>query len=85
MRLLAEIFGGLAIGIFCAIYFHEYGWKRGSAKGYEMGYQRGFEEGHQKGLKEGFEAGKMNADNFWIHAEQDVDQVRQKMRKEGWP
>lgn len=62
----------LAFAIWCFVW-HEFGWKRG------------YGEGFDKGLKDGFEAGKVHADNFWIHAEQDVDQVRQKMRKEGWP
>ena len=73
MRLLGEIFGALAIGVFCAVYFHERGWKRGQSAGLD------------RGLKEGYEAGKMHADNFWIHAEEAVKQERQKIWKEGWP
>jgi hypothetical protein len=59
--------------IIWGFFFHERGWKRGYAAG------------HDKGVKEGYEAGKSHADNWWIHTESEIDQVRQKMRKEGWP
>jgi flagellar biosynthesis/type III secretory pathway protein FliH len=75
---LAWFIGGLLL-------FHKRGWRKGYAAGLAKGVQDGIAEGFDKGLKDGFEAGKVHADNFWIHAEQDVDQVRQKMRKEGWP
>ena len=84
----------LAFAIWCFVW-HERGWKRGFAAGHAKGVEDGHAEGHDKGLKAGFEAGKMNADNFWIHAEQDVERALKEgrfrsrfhwdQRKEGWP
>jgi hypothetical protein len=62
MRLLGEIFGALAIGIFCATYFHERGWKRGYWEGRKhadnwwIGVEQGYAEAREevKMRKEGW-------------------------------
>jgi len=38
--------------------------------------------GHQKGFADGHKAGKIDADNWWITTELQVDQERQKIWRE---
>jgi hypothetical protein len=45
-----------------------------------VSYQRGFEAGRS----EGYAVGRVDADNWWLDAEQSVDQARQNIwREEG--
>jgi hypothetical protein len=42
----------------------------------------GFDLGRNVGDKEGYERGRVDADNWWLGVEQQVDQARQKIWKE---
>lgn len=78
-----NLFVALFLGVTCIIwtvasclYFHERGYRRGSKAGdhdHEEAYQRGYDHGH------------LDADNWWLNAEQQVDQARQKIWKEEAP
>jgi hypothetical protein len=55
------------------LYFHKRGYRLGSQAGdhdHEEAYQRGYDHGH------------LDADNWWLNAEQQVDQARQQIWKE---
>jgi len=46
-------------------------------------YKLGYADGKDKGFEKGVELGRKDADNWWINAEQEVDQARVKIWREG--
>ena len=45
-------------------------------------YKLGYGKGKDKGFEKGVELGRKDADNWWINAEQEVDQARVKIWRE---
>jgi hypothetical protein len=42
-------------------------------------YRNGLKSGQEEAYRAGYEAGKTSADNWWIEAEQQVSEARQKI------
>ena len=49
----------------------------------ELAFRRGYHYGQQDGYDTGLKDGKVSADNWWIRAEEQTDQERVKIWKEG--
>jgi hypothetical protein len=65
------ILGGAALLSLLEVTFIEIAWSRGR--------QQGWKDGYEEGLKDG----RIHADNWWIRAEEQTDEARMKMWKEG--
>jgi len=48
----------------------------------EVLYKRGFRDGRVEGFDAGYRVGRIDADNWWLDAEQQVDRARQKIWRE---
>lgn len=55
------------------------------ALGSSHAYKWGKEYGYKRGFKDGYEKGKEEIDAWWLNAEAEVDQARQKIWKEEAP
>jgi hypothetical protein len=69
VTLLSLIFGAsacLGLAMLLLVAFHNWAYKAGQAKGYTSGYEQG----------------RLTADNWWIRAETEIDQARQKIWRE---
>jgi hypothetical protein len=65
------VLGGAALLSLVEVIFIEIAWKRGRKYGWKAGYEEGLKDG------------KIDADNWWIRAEEQTDEARMKMWKEG--